>query len=150
MRAVVVALVAVVASCGKSEPPPKREPRPPPAYAQVPDAAIVASRALGEELANRKGCLACHSLDGKPRVGPSFKGLGMRTHEGTTEFVDGTKLADVLGPGKKFESVEAYIAAKTLTPSITTVAGFPQTAPAYEGQLTPIEMDSIVLYLESL
>ena len=29
----------------------------------------------GSKLYQEKGCIACHSIDGSPRVGPTFKGL---------------------------------------------------------------------------
>ena len=36
---------------------------------------------LGPKLYQEKGCFACHSTDGTPRVGPSFKGLFGKNEE---------------------------------------------------------------------
>lgn len=50
-------------------------------------------------LLDEKGCLACHSLDGNPGVGPSFKGMWGSTAQmvdGTTRKVDATFVREMI------------------------------------------------------
>lgn len=97
---------------------------------------------LGEQLVSVKGCLACHSLDGKPRVGPTFKGMWGRIERGEVELADGSKLTGM--------TVEAYIREELMTPAKRVVKGYPPAAPSYEGQLTDQEVGAIMAYLETL
>ncbi|MCB0311502.1 MAG: cytochrome c oxidase subunit II, partial [Bdellovibrionales bacterium] len=64
---------------------------------------------LGKQLYNEKGCLACHSLDGSPRVGPSF--LKLYGREG--EFADGAT----------YKADENYIQESVLHPNKHIVKG---------------------------
>lgn len=92
---------------------------------------------LGQKLYTRKGCMACHSVDGSPRVGPSWKGIW-----GTT-----VKGAD----GSERSVDQAYVKESILTPQAFTVVGFPPgTMPAFDGQLSEIELASLVAYIQSL
>jgi cytochrome c oxidase subunit II len=69
----------------------------------------------GRKILEDKSCLACHSLDGSPGVGPTFKGMWGQT----TEFVDGTK-----------RIVDApYVREKILNPEKNTVKGFAPLMP---------------------
>ncbi len=45
---------------------------------------------IGRTLAQVKGCVACHSIDGAPGVGPTWKGLFGRTET----LADGSTAAD--------------------------------------------------------
>lgn len=92
----------------------------------------------GAAVAEREGCMGCHSTDGAVLVGPSFKGLfGGRTtvvqhgHEHTLT-VDRDYVLDVLAD-----------------PAKRPTKGFDPVMPAYPG-LTPEEREAIVAYLESL
>ncbi|UTW08544.1 cytochrome c oxidase subunit II [Pseudomonas benzenivorans] len=71
----------------------------------------------GQQLAESLGCLACHSVDGSPRVGPSWLGL----------FGRQTTLAD----GTQVRVDEAYLKASILNPNSQVVKGYAPMMPAY-------------------
>ncbi|MBS7691757.1 cytochrome c oxidase subunit II [Pseudomonas lalucatii] len=71
----------------------------------------------GQQLAESLGCLACHSLDGSPRVGPGWLGL-----YGTTE---------TLADGTEVRVDEAYLKASILNPNSQIVRGYAAIMPAY-------------------
>lgn len=54
------------------------------AIAQSTSAAVVDDVTAAETLVAERGCTACHSLDGTPRVGPSFAAATGATHRVTT------------------------------------------------------------------
>jgi cytochrome c oxidase subunit 2 len=93
----------------------------------------------GEELLRQKGCLACHSLDGGPLVGPSFKGLFGRTVEVLTEGRRRTITAD-----------EAYIRTSILDSHADVVAGYHDIMPEGKGLLSEAEVQEMLKYLEQL
>lgn len=96
---------------------------------------VAGSRALG--LLNDRQCLVCHTLDGTPRVGPSF--LGLFGSEQT-----------VISKGKKTKVLadEAYLRRSIRDPKAEIVDGFPPSMPVIP--LTKSELDSVVAYLKSL
>jgi cytochrome c oxidase subunit 2 len=86
-----------------------------------------------------KGCLACHSLDGTAKIGPTFKGVfGREEH--------------ILRDGREAEIVvdEAFIKQTLLEPEKERVKGFPPIMPSQKGLLTDQEIDAIVHYLKTL
>jgi cytochrome c oxidase subunit 2 len=91
----------------------------------------------GFQLYQVKGCIACHSIDGSPRVGPTFKGLFGKT---VTVMTDGKE--------RKVVADEAYLRKSTLEPNADVVKGFPPIMPPEK--LTDSELDEIVKYLETL
>jgi len=93
----------------------------------------------GSALLNGKGCLACHTTDGTPKIGPTFKGVF-----GRKEIV--------IRDGKEREIVvdEAFIKQSVLQPEIDRVKGFPPIMPSQKGVLTDVEIDEIVEYLKTL
>jgi cytochrome c oxidase subunit 2 len=91
----------------------------------------------GFQLYQVKGCIACHSLDGSPRVGPTFKGLF-----GKSVMV----VAD--GKEKTVEADEAYLRKSILEPNADLVKGFPPVMPPEK--LTSAELDEIVKYLKTV
>ncbi|HUJ17054.1 MAG TPA: cytochrome c oxidase subunit II [Nitrospirota bacterium] len=93
----------------------------------------------GVELIQVKGCVACHTTDGSPKIGPTFKGVF-----GKKEIV--------IHDGKEREIVvdEAFIKQTLMHPEIDRVKGFPPIMPSQHGLLTDKEMDAIVDYLKSL
>jgi len=93
----------------------------------------------GASLVQVKGCLACHSLDGSSKIGPSFKGIF-------------GKKETVIRDGKERELVvdEAFIKQTLLHPELDRVKGFPPIMPSQQGQLTDPELDAIIHYLKSL
>ncbi|MBS0618573.1 MAG: cytochrome c oxidase subunit II [Spirochaetes bacterium] len=66
--------------------------------------------AKGKELYGAKGCLACHSLNGTPGAGPTYKGLYGHQVELTT--------------GAKVVADDAYLAESMLKPAVKVVKGY--------------------------
>ncbi len=91
---------------------------------------------LGKRLVEQY-CVACHSLDGSKKVGPTFLGMfGRQTPltDGTTVTVD-----------------EAYIQASIRDPKAQVVEGFQPVMPAFgPDQLSDEEVAAIVAFLKTL
>lgn len=88
----------------------------------------------GRQLADAKGCVACHTIDGSPRVGPTWKGLYGKNEtmaDGSTEKVD-----------------EAYLRSFILEPQAKRVKGFPPVMPKLP--LTDEEVSALVAYIQTL
>jgi cytochrome c oxidase subunit 2 len=88
----------------------------------------------GRALADAKGCAACHTVDGSPRVGPTWKGLYGKTEtmaDGSTAQVD-----------------EAYLRSFVRDPQARQVKGFPPVMPKIE--LSDEELAALVAYIQSL
>jgi cytochrome c oxidase subunit 2 len=90
----------------------------------------------GKELAEKSGCIACHSIDGSPKVGPTWKGLFGRT----TTFTDGTTAT----------ADEQYIRDYILTPNVKVIKGFPPAMPSFKGQLSDDDITAIIAYIKTL
>ena len=87
----------------------------------------------GRALAQSKGCVACHSVDGNPGVGPTWKGLFGKTEvmvDGSTALVD-----------------EAYVKEFIRNPQARAVKGFAQVMPKIE--LTDDELAALAAYIRS-
>lgn len=99
------------------------------AAAQTPDA-------KGELLVKANGCLGCHSINGTPLVGPTWKGL----------FGSPVKLSD----GTTVTADEAFLKESILQPAAKIVAGFEAAGamPAYT--FTDEELSYIIAYLMTL
>jgi cytochrome c oxidase subunit 2 len=90
----------------------------------------------GEEVARKRQCLACHSVDGQRHVGPTWAGL----YESTIELADGRRvLAD-----------EAYLTRSMMDPAADLHAGFSPVMPSYHGVLAAHEVGALVDYIKSL
>jgi cytochrome c oxidase subunit 2 len=88
--------------------------------------------AQGQSLATSRGCVACHSLDGKPGVGPTWKGL-----YGKTE-----KLAD----GSSVAVDDAYLKKSMTEPNAQLVAGFAPVMPP--SGLSEAEMSAVIAFIK--
>ena len=94
--------------------------------------------AVGMSLAARNGCAACHSAEGTPTVGPTWKGLAgseKTFDDGSTVVVD-----------------EEYLRRSILDPDAQIVEGFvagvmPQT---FADNLSETDLDAILAYIDSL
>ena len=92
----------------------------------------------GQTLAVNNGCLACHSIDGSPSVGPSWKGL--YGHE--VPLSDGsTAMAD-----------DTYVRESITEPNAKVVEGFPPSVmPANFGStLSDSDIEAITTYIKEL
>ena len=94
------------------------------------------TRIDGKKLAQEKGCLGCHSLDGSPGVGPSFKGIMGRSEVVVTKGAERTVKVD-----------EAYLRQSILEPPADIVKGFQPIMPAF-GDLKKEELEALVEFLE--
>lgn len=98
---------------------------------QLVDAALPAQ---GKTLYLSKGCVACHSIDGKPGVGPSWKALYGKTEkmaDGSSALVDASYLKDFI-----------------LNPSARVVLGYAPIMPKIE--LSEAELEALVAFIQSI
>lgn len=92
--------------------------------------------AYGAEVARKKQCLACHSIDGQRHIGPSFRGLFMSNvplEDGRTVVADG-----------------AYLTRSMMDPAREVHAGFKPVMPTYRGLLDAGEVAALVAWISSL
>jgi cytochrome c oxidase subunit 2 len=89
---------------------------------------------LGRLLAQQKGCVACHSVDGSRGVGPSWKGL-----YGRTEPLEGGGTAKV---------DDAYLRQAINAPQVSIVRGYPPVMPP--AGLTDAELAAVVEYIKTV
>lgn len=88
----------------------------------------------GKLLVQARGCMACHSVDGGPSVGPTWKGL-----YGKTENLDG---------GKTAVADEAYLKEAIADPKASNVRGFPPVMP--QQPFSEAELAAMVAYIKSV
>jgi len=91
---------------------------------------------LGAQLYKSKACYTCHTTDGGPKVGPSFKGI----------FGHETELES----GGKVKVDENYIRESILEPRAKVVKGFQPVMPTYQGLLKDKQIDALIAYIKSL
>jgi cytochrome c oxidase subunit 2 len=84
-----------------------------------------------------KGCLACHSVDGKPKVGPTLKSLYGREQE-----------VLVAGNYKTITVDDAYLRHSITNPQDKVVRGYPPAMP--QVPLTEQELNEVVRYIKTL
>jgi cytochrome c oxidase subunit 2 len=103
------------------------------AAAAVPGAEPGSPAATGRALAQSKGCVACHTIDGSSGVGPTWKGLFGKTEtmaDGSSALVD-----------------EAYLKSFIRNPQARTVKGFAPIMPKIE--MSDSELAALVEYIKS-
>jgi cytochrome c oxidase subunit 2 len=87
-------------------------------------------------LFEKQGCSTCHTVDGTPKIGPSWKGVFGKNES----FADGTSaVVD-----------ENYLRQSMLDPTAKVVAGFAPSMPTYQGKLNDTEIAGIIAYIKSL
>ena len=97
-----------------------------------------ASAEMGQEIFARTGCVACHSVDGSTagKLGPTLQGL----------FGSQRPLQN----GSSVRADAEYVRRSIEEPGAQIVEGFEEGMPAYLGVLSDSEIESLVLYIQSL
>ncbi len=102
-----------------------------------PIAIDVEAAARGQVLAESTGCLACHSIDGTPGSGPTWRGVAGSSRPQTTGE---TVIAD-----------DAYLFGSIVDPANQIVEGYEAIMPPDYGEtLTETEVEDLVEYVKSL
>ncbi|HEY4242301.1 MAG TPA: cytochrome c oxidase subunit II [Kofleriaceae bacterium] len=91
---------------------------------------------LGKKLYEKKGCNACHTVDGTPRVGPTW----LHDYGSTVPLSDGTSV----------KMDENYIRESIDKPQAKSRPGYPPSMPSFEGQLKEVEYRGLIEYIKSL
>lgn len=94
------------------------------------------SIAEGRRLYQINGCMACHSTDGSKNFGPTWKSLAGSNVE----------LAD----GSHTRADHDYLKESIMNPNVRIVKGFEIGMPNYAGVLTDAQVESLILFIESL
>ncbi len=91
---------------------------------------------FGQRIYKRRGCNACHSLDGSPKVGPSWKGMW-----GKNEDTDkGSVAVD-----------DNYVKESILEPNAKVVSGYQGVQmPSYKGQLDDKQITALIEFMKTL
>ncbi len=90
----------------------------------------------GRAVADRFGCFNCHTTDGRPHIGPSWKGL----YGATVEMDNGDRVV----------ADESYLTESMMDPRKRIVRGFQPVMPSYQGILGPAETAALVELIKSL
>ncbi len=90
----------------------------------------------GAMLYEKQGCSTCHSIDGTPKVGPSWKAI-----YGKMESMTG-------GPAMKVD--ENYLRESMLDPQAHIVMGYAPAMPTFEGKLSDKDIDGLIDFIKSL
>jgi len=90
----------------------------------------------GERISQGKGCMVCHTADGKPLVGPTYKGLFGSTR--------------ILTDGSEVVADEDYLRESMLDPAAKVAAGFQPVMPTFQGRLSDKEITVLIEYIKSL
>jgi cytochrome c oxidase subunit 2 len=91
---------------------------------------------FGAIVYKKRGCNACHTLDGVRGIGPSWKGIFNQTHK----FADGSSaLVD-----------EEYIRRSIIEPASQVVESFAPVMPTYKGVLSDDEIAAVVAFIQTL
>ncbi len=91
----------------------------------------------GAQLFQEKGCIACHSLDGTPRVGPTLKG-----------FLGKTVIVITDGEERSIEADDDYLRRSILEPNTDVVKGFPPIMP--KEKMADEEIHELINYIKGL
>ena len=90
----------------------------------------------GRQVAVRRACVACHTIDGQSHVGPTWAGL----YNSSVNLTDGrTVVAD-----------DAYLTKSMMDPNAEVVAGYRSIMPTYLGVLSEPEVAALVEFIKSL
>lgn len=102
--------------------------------------ASLANASPGFKLMTDKGCVACHSIDGSARVGPTWKGIYATQVKVTSN-----------GTAREVTIDDEYIRRAILDPNAEVVDGFPANVmPPQRANVTDAEVDQFIEYIKSL
>ena len=90
----------------------------------------------GRDVAARRGCLNCHTLDGQRHIGPTWA----RLYDSQVSLADGRTVA----------ADADYITRSMMDPQTDIVAGFKDVMPTYRGVLEEPEAAALVELIRSL
>ena len=90
----------------------------------------------GKQLADSNGCTSCHTIDGAPGLGPTWKG----------SF--GTEVE--LQSGKKLRVNDAYLQESIDDPGAEVRKGFSPSMPSFKDKLSATDTGALVEYIKSL
>lgn len=90
----------------------------------------------GQRVAAVRGCLRCHTVDGTPFIGPTWRGLYGSVETMTT--------------GERVFVDEAYITESMMDPLARIVAGYPPDMPSYQGLISAAETAAVIEYIKTL
>jgi cytochrome c oxidase subunit II len=91
----------------------------------------------GQKYFKDKGCVACHTTDGTPKVGPTWKGI----FGGERAFADGSSA----------KVDENYLRESILNPNAKVVKGFAGgVMPTFQGQVSEEQVNAIIEFIKSL
>ncbi|MBA4373335.1 MAG: cytochrome c oxidase subunit II [Thermodesulfovibrio sp.] len=93
----------------------------------------------GPGLLQKKGCLACHSLDNSKKMGPTFKGL-----------FGSTVTVIIAGKEHELAADDEYLRRSVMEPQAEIVKGYPPVMPPQKDNLTPEELSEIIEYIKEL
>ena len=88
----------------------------------------------GQQFSNSEGCVACHTVDGSPGVGPSWLNMWGRTEN--------------IGHGRTVEVDEAYVRESLQQPAAKLVENYPNVMPHYF--LEEPEITALLAYIKAL
>ena len=94
----------------------------------------------GSMLYEKKGCNACHTIDGTPKVGPTWK---------SADWGQEIEMAD----GKKIKIDESYIRQSIEYPQAEARKhdpAYPPSMPSFLGQLKEKEIQGLIAYIKAL
>ena len=98
--------------------------------------AAAPSAGKGRALAEKHGCLGCHSIDGTTKDGPTWKGL-----YGSRVPLEG---------GETVVADDAYIKESILDPGARVAMGFPNFMPSFRGNVSDRDIADITAYIRTL